>query len=160
MLLPELFALLSSDLFLLLSLLTCLLEERFPKAIPYIYQVAALMGFGHLAVSKMFLTVFDVDLRFWYNFFYLAVGLANIVAVNLYLAVSKKTWMLAKVWSASVTFPTVFISIFFVYNYGYLQGATFPLLTVDLILILSVAILGIAVAVLLSPKLLKESGRR
>lgn len=156
MLLPELFALLSSDLFLLLSLLTCLLEERFPKAIPYIYQVAALMGFGHLLVSKMFLTVFDEDLRFWYNFFYLAVGLANVVAVNLYLAVSKKTWLLAKVWSASVTFPTVFISIFFVYNYGYLQGAIFPLLTVDLILILSVVILGIAVAVLLSPKLLRR----
>jgi hypothetical protein len=155
-LLPELFALLSSDLFLLLSLLTCLLEERFPKAVPYIYQVAALMGFGQLAVSKMFLTVFDVDLRFWYNFFYLAVGLANVVAVNLYLAVSKKTWILAKVWSASVTFPTVFISIFFIYNYGYLQGASFPMLTVDLILILAVVILGIAVAVLLSPKLLRR----
>jgi hypothetical protein len=155
-LLPELFALLSSDLFLLLSLLTCLLEERFPKAVPYIYQVAALMGFGHLAVSKMFLTVFDVDLRFWYNFFYLAVGLANVVAVNVYLAVSKKTWILAKVWSASVTFPTVFISVFFVYNYGYLQGAIFPVLTVDLILLLSTVILGIAVAVLLSPKLLRR----
>ena len=156
MLLPELFALLSSDLFLLLSLLTCLLEERFPKAVPYIYQVAALMGFGHLAVSKMFLTVFDVDLRFWYNFFYLAVGLANVVAVNVYLAVSKKTWILAKVWSASVTFPTVFISVFFVYNYGYLQEAIFPIVTVDLILILSVVILGTAVAVLLSPKLLRR----
>jgi hypothetical protein len=155
-LLPELFALLSSDLFLLLSLLTCLLEERFPKAIPYVYQVAALIGFGHLAVSKVFLTVFDVDLRFWYNFLYLAVGLANVVAVNLYLAVSKKTWVLAKAWSASVTFPTVFISMFFVYNYGYLQGATFPVLTVDLILVLSVVVLGIAVAVLLSPKLLRR----
>jgi len=132
------------------------LEERFPKAVPYIYQVAALMGFGHLAVSKIFLTVFDVDMRFWYNFFYLAVGLANVVAVNVYLALSKKAWILAKVWSASVTFPTVFISIFFVYNYGYLQGATFPMLTVDLILVLSVVILGIAVAVLLSPKLLRR----
>jgi hypothetical protein len=156
-LLPELFALLSSDLFLLLSLLTCLLEERFPKAMPYIYQAAALMGFGHLVVSKMFLTVFDLDLRFWYNFFYLAVGLANVVAINLYLAISKKTWVLAKAWSASVTFPTVFISIFFVYNYGYLQEATFPVLTVDLIFALSVVMLGIAVAVLLSPKLF---GRR
>jgi hypothetical protein len=159
-LLPELFALLSSDLFLLLSLLTCLLEERFPKAIPYVYQIAAIIGFGQLAVSKMFLTVFDVDLRFWYNFFYLAVGLANVVAVNLYLAVAKKTWTLAKVWSVSVTFPTMFISIFFVYNYGYLQAAIFPLLTVDLILILAVVILGIAVIVLLSPKLSRESGRR
>jgi uncharacterized membrane protein len=160
MLLPELFALLSSDLFLLLSLLTCLLEERFPKAMPYVYQIAALMGFGHLMASKAFLTVFGEDMRFWYNFFYLAVGLANIVAVNVYLAVSKKMWTLAKVWSASVTFPTVFISIFFIYNYGYLQGATFPMLTMDLILILSVAILGIGVAVLLSSKLSNRMRRR
>jgi hypothetical protein len=55
-----------------------------------------------------------------------------------------------------VTFPTVFISVFFVYNYGYLQEAIFPIVTVDLILILSVVILGTAVAVLLSPKLLRR----
>jgi energy-converting hydrogenase Eha subunit A len=140
--------------------MTCLLEDRFPKAVPYVYQVAAIIGFGHLVVSKMFLLVFDMDLRFWYNFFYLAVGLANVVAVNLYLAVVKKSWMLAKVWSASVTFPTVFISVFFVYNYGSLQVATFPLLTVDMILVLSVAVLGIVAAVLLSPRISKEQRGR
>lgn len=77
---------LSSDIFLLLSLLTCLLEDRFPNAVPYVYQIAAIMGFGHLVVSRMFLTVFDEYMRFWYNLFYLAVALANVVAVNLYLA--------------------------------------------------------------------------
>jgi len=77
---------LSSDIFLLLSLLTCLLEDRFPNAVPYVYQIAAIMGFGHLVVSRMFLTVFDEYIRFWYNLFYLAVALANVVAVNLYLA--------------------------------------------------------------------------
>lgn len=76
---------LSSGIFLLLSLLTCLLEDRFPKAVPYVYQIAAIMGFGHLVVSRMFLTVFDY-MRFWYNLFYLAVALVNVVAVNLYLA--------------------------------------------------------------------------
>jgi len=136
--------------------LTCLLEERVPKPIPYIYQVAALMGFGHLVVSKLFLTVFDLDMRFWYNFFYLAVGLANVVAVNMYLAISKRNWLVAKAWSVAVTLPTVFVSIFFVYSYGYIQEAIVPLLTVNLILFLSVAILGIAVAVFLSPKLLRR----
>lgn len=160
LLLPELLALLSSDLFLLLSLLTCLLEERFPKAIPYVYQIAALIGFGHLLVSRMFLTVFGEYMRFWYNLFYLAVGLANVVAINLYLAVSKRMWTLAKIWSSAVTFPTVFISMFFVYNYGYLQGATFPLLTLQLILILSVVMLGISVSIFLSPKLLEKLKRR
>jgi hypothetical protein len=160
MLLPELFAMLSSDMFLLLSLLTCLLEDKFPKAVPYVYQMAAVMGFGHLVVSRMFLTVFDEYMCFWYNLFYLAVALANVVAVNLYLAVSKKKWTLAKVWSSAVTFPTVFISIMLVYNYTYLQGATFPTLMLNLLLVLFVVILGISVTVLLSPKLFEKMRRR
>jgi hypothetical protein len=160
MLLPELFAMLSSDMFLLLSLLTCLLEDRFPKAVPYVYQMAAIMGFGHLLVSRMFFTVFDEYMRFWYNLFYLAVALANVVAVNLYLAVSKKRWTLAKVWSSAVTFPTVFISIMLVYNYSYLQGATFPLLMLNLLVVLFVVILGISIGVLLSPKLFEKLRRR
>jgi hypothetical protein len=94
--LPEFFALLAIDLFLLLSLLTCLLEERFPNAIPYIYQIAALIGFGHLLVSRDFLMVFGQYMRFWYNFFYLMVALANIVAINVYFAVIKKMWTLRR----------------------------------------------------------------
>jgi hypothetical protein len=158
--LPELFALLSIDLFVLLSLLTCLLEDRFPKAIPYIYQVAALVGFGHLLISKSFLTTFGEYMRFWYNVFYLAISLANVVAINIYFAVPKRMWTLAKAWASAVTFPTMFISVFFVYNYNYLKGASFPLLMTQLILVLSVATLGITVAVLLSPNLFGKSQRR
>jgi len=99
-------------------------------------------------------------MRFWYNVLYLAIALANVVAVNLYLAISKKNWTLAKVWSAVVTFPTVFISIFFVYNYGYLQGVTFPLLMLQLVLAGSVVILIISLSVLLSPNLLEKLRRR
>ncbi|MFB0514123.1 MAG: hypothetical protein ACETVQ_00950 [Candidatus Bathyarchaeia archaeon] len=158
--LPEFFALLSVDLFALLSMLTCLLEERFPKAISYVYVIGALIGFGHIWVSKEFLIVFGEYMRFWYNVLYLAIALANVVAVNLYLAISKKSWTLAKAWSAVVTFPTVFISIFFVYNYGYLQGVTFPLLMLQLVLAGSVVILIISLSVLLSPNLLEKLRRR
>jgi len=115
-LLPEFFALLSVDLFALLSMLTCLLEDRFPKAISYVYVIGALMGFGHLWVSKEFLAVFGENMRFWYNVLYLAIALANVIAINVYLAVSKRMWTLAKAWSAAVTFPAMFISIFFVYD--------------------------------------------
>ena len=121
--LPEFFALLSVDIFLLLSLLTCLMDDRLPKAVPYIYQIAALIGFGHLLVSKDFLLIFGDYMRFWYNFFYLIVALANIVAVNVYLAVEKKLWALAKTWAGAVTFPITVISVFFVSNYSFLQGA-------------------------------------
>jgi hypothetical protein len=136
------------------------LENKFPKAVPYIYQMAAIMGFGHLLVSKLFFEVFDTDMRFWYNFFYLTVGLANIIAINVYLAISEKTWTLARAWSAAVTFPTVFVSIFFVYNYGYLQGAAFPLLTMDVALLLGIAIVGAGLAVVLSPRIWNTLRRR
>ncbi len=35
------------DLFLAMSLLTCLLDKHFPSQLPYIYQLAALAGFDH-----------------------------------------------------------------------------------------------------------------
>jgi len=161
MILPEFFALLSIDIFLLLSLLTCLLEERFPKAIPYIYQIAALIGFGHLLVSREFLTIFGEDMRFWYNFFYLLVALGNIIAINMYLAVEKKMWTLAKAWSGIVTFPITVISVFFVSNYSYLQGAEFPMLILQVGLVISTIVMGVSISLFLSPDLLnKLKGRR
>jgi len=160
MILPEFFALLSIDVFLLLSLLTCLLEERFPKALPYIYQIAALIGFGHLLVSREFFALFGEDLRFWYNFFYLLVALGNIIAVNLYLAVEKKMWALAKAWSGAVTFPITLISAFFVSNYSYLQGAQFATLILQIGLVISAVVMGVSISILNSPDLLNKLRRR
>jgi energy-converting hydrogenase Eha subunit A len=154
--LPEFFALLSIDVFLLLSLLTCLLEDRFPKAIPYIYQIAALVGFGHLLVSREFLLIFGEYMRFWYNFFYLLVALGNIVAINLYLAVNQKMWTLAKAWSGAVTFPLTIIAVFFVSNYSYLQGAEFPTLLLQLGLVVSTIVMGVSISLFLSPDLLNK----
>ncbi len=159
LLLPEFFALLAIDLFLLLSLLTCLLDERFPKAIPYVYQIAALVGFGHLLVSKDFLTIFGEYMRFWYNFFYLLVALANIVAINVYFAVIKQNWTLGKVWSGAVTFPTIFISIFFVSNYSYVAGSAFPMLLLQIGLVVALVIMGLSVSIFLSPDLLDKLRR-
>jgi energy-converting hydrogenase Eha subunit A len=158
--LPEFFALLSIDVFLLLSLLTCLLEDRFPKALPYIYQIAALVGFGHLLVSRDFLLIFGEYMRFWYNFFYLLVALGNIVAINLYLAVNQKMWTLAKAWSGAVTFPLTIIAVFFVSNYSYLQGAEFPTLLLQLGLVVSVIVMGVSISVFLSPDLLSKFRRK
>ncbi len=154
--LPEFFALLGIDLFLMLSLLTCLLDYRMPKALPYIYQMAALAGFGHLLISKNFFTVFGDYMRFWYCFIYLLVSLANIVAVNIYFAAVKKQWVLAKVWSGAVSFPTILISIFFVSNYSYLHGVPFPLF-LQIALVVSAIIIGTSVAMFLSPEALRNA---
>lgn len=158
--LPEFFTMLSTDMFVMLSLLTCLLEERFPKPLPYIYQIAALVGFGHLLVSREFLGIFDIDMRFWSSIFYLGIALANVIAINIYFAFSQQMWMLAKTWSATVTFPMIFVSTFFIYYYGGLETLSSGPLMLQSVLVLSVAVVGIAVGILLSPNLLKKLTKR
>ena len=117
-LMPEFFALLGIDVFLGISLLTCLLDKHFPGATSYIYQAAALAGFGHLLVSREFMSIFGDYMRFWYCLIYLVVALANVVVVNIYLATPKKLWKLAKIFFGAVTFPTILVSTFFVYGYA------------------------------------------
>lgn len=150
----------SSDLFLLLSLLTCVLDDKVPKTLPYVFQIAALSGFGHLLVSRIFIVEFDELMRYWYNVFYLGVALTSIVAVNIYLAASKKAWMLAKVWSAVVTFPTFLISMVSVYNFGYLQVGILPPLLLPVVFFFSFLMLTVTVGVLLGSKFLDKSRRR
>jgi hypothetical protein len=122
---PEFFILLGIDLFLAVSLLTCLLDRHFPWSLPYVYQVAALAGFGQLMVSRTFIDVFGDYMRFWYSFIYLVVALANIVAVNIYLGIMKKLLNYAKVFMFTVTFPSLSLAVFFLSNYA--EVATHPL---------------------------------
>jgi hypothetical protein len=123
---PEFFALLGIDLFLAISLLTCLLDRHFPWQLPYVYQLAALAGFGQLLVSREFMAVFGEYMRFWYSLLYLIVALANIIAVNMYLGIIKKLLNYAKIFAFSVTFPALSITAFFLSNYA--EVAVHPLL--------------------------------
>ena len=122
---PEFFALLGIDLFLAISLLTCLLDRHFPWQLPYIYQLAALAGFGQLLVSREFIAIFGEYMRFWYSLLYLIVALANIIAVNMYLGIMKKLLNYAKIFMFTVTFPTLSIAAFFLSNYA--EVAVHPL---------------------------------
>jgi 3D (Asp-Asp-Asp) domain-containing protein len=125
---PEFFALLGIDLFLAISLLTCLLDKHFPWALPYIYQLAALAGFGQLIVSREFIAVFGDYMRFWYSLLYLIVALANIIAVNVYLGIMKKLLNYARVFMFTVTFPALTLTAFFLSNYA--EIATHPIVIV------------------------------
>jgi len=156
---PEFFVLLGVDLFLAVSLLTCLLERHFPWQLPYLYQLAALAGFGQLLVSREFLTFFDQYMRFWYSVIYMAVALANIVAVNVYLGIMKKLVSYAKVISLTVTTPAMFIAAFFVANYA--DGAASPLVimpqmsweaTFIAIVALDTMVVGLGAYVFFKPK--------
>ena len=122
---PEFFVLMGVDLFLAIGLIVCLLDKHFPWQLPYLYQLAALAGFGQLLVSREFLMLFDEYMRFWYSILYLGVALANSIAVNVYLGVMKKLLNYAKVLLFTITFPTLTLSAFFISNYAGL--ATHPL---------------------------------
>jgi hypothetical protein len=123
---PEFFLLLGIDLFLAMSLLSCLLDRHFPSHLPYLYQVASLAGFGQLIVAKEFMTLFGDYMRFWFSLLYLAIALANIAAVNVYLGVIKKMLTYAKVFLVAVSFPSFAVVSFFLADYS--SVSTHPLI--------------------------------
>jgi len=156
-LLPEFFAFLGVDVFVAMSLLTCLLDDYFPKTLPYVFQAAAIGGYVHILISREFLTLFGDYMRFWYCFLYLAVALANVIALNVYLAAIKKNWTLAKVFSGTVVFPVLLISVFFISNYAS-QIAEFYFL--QMAMLFSALVLGLSIAVLLNPKVIGKYWKR
>jgi hypothetical protein len=123
---PEFFLLLGIDLFLAMSLLSCLLDKHFPWHLPYLYQVASLAGFGQLIVAKEFMAVLGDYMRFWFSLLYVAIALANIAAVNVYLGVIKKMVNYAKVFMLAVSFPSFAVVSFFLADYSSLS--THPLI--------------------------------
>jgi len=125
---PEFFALLGINLFLATSLLTCLLDRHFPWQLPYVYQLAALVGFGQLLVSKEFIVLFGEYTRFWYSLIYQIVALANIVAVNAYLGIVKKLLNYSRVLTLTVTLPALSLTALFLSTYA--EVAVHPLLMV------------------------------
>jgi hypothetical protein len=121
---PEFFLLLGIDLFLAISLLSCLLDKHFPWQLPYLYQVASLAGFGQLIVAKEFMATFGDYTRFWFSLIYLIVALVNIAAINVYLGVIKKLLNYAKAFLLTVSFPSFSIVAFFLVSYS--AGLTHP----------------------------------
>ncbi len=152
-LLPEFFIFLGVDVFVAMSLLTCLLDDHFPKTLPYVFQAAAIGGYVHILISREFLVLFGDYMRFWYSLLYLAIALANIIALNAYLAVVKKKWALAKIFSGTVVFPALLISGYFVSNYA---SQITELNLFPLAMFFSAVVLGISISVLLSPRIFRK----
>jgi hypothetical protein len=122
---PEFFLLLGIDLFLAISLLSCLLDKHLPWQLPYLYQVVSLAGFGQLIVAKEFMAMFGDYTRFWFSILYLTVALVNIVALNVYIGVIKKLLNYAKVFTLTVSFPSFAIVTFFLVSYS--AGISHPI---------------------------------
>jgi len=118
---PELFALAGIFLFLALSLLTYFGEDRFPRKLPYIYQVAASFGLLFLIVNRFVLPELEEPTRLWYCYGYLIAALANTVGANIYLTVPKRQYKISRMWLATITLPSTMISTYFVAQFGLMQ---------------------------------------
>jgi hypothetical protein len=114
---PELLILYALDMFLVLSIVTCLFDSHFPVAVPYFFQLLAIAGTGHMYLSRVFEGMFTVESRFWYSIFYLGAYLASSFAVSAYLFLIKRSASKGLMFFGGCTFPsTVFggyiISVF------------------------------------------------
>lgn len=121
---PELFTLAGVGLFLALSLSTYFGENRFPRKLPYIYQVAAFSGFLLLVVSKFILPHLEESIRLWYCYGYLLAALTNVIGTNFYLVLPKRQYAVSRIWLLAITFPSVLAGTYFVAQYGLAQTAT------------------------------------
>ena len=153
-LLPEFFLFLGVDLFVALALITCVMEY-FNRIVSYLYEAAAIFGYVNMFMSREFIASFGEYMRFSYSFLYLALALANVIGINSYLLVSRKSWGTTKVFASCVTFPTILISAFFLSLYC---KDTSHILTAALTS--SALVLGIGIAFLVVPEKIKEKLER
>jgi hypothetical protein len=75
-------------------------------------------------MSREFLALFEPYMRFWFSIIYLAVAVANIIAVNAYLGITKKLVTYAKAYSFAFTLPSIALTVFFLSSYA--AGAEHP----------------------------------
>ena len=122
-LLPEFFVLLGIGIFLALSLLTALLDDELPSTAQYLFQGAALLGFGQLILSRGFVNsgVFTKNpahpTRFWVSFVYLSTAIFAVLGLNAYLGIVRRKTALATTFAGVVTVPTMMVSAFFVISF-------------------------------------------
>jgi len=105
-LLPEFLGILGIDIFLILSILTCIFD--FPVFLQYVYHISAFVGFGQLWINGVF--AFSEETRFLICLAYLVIGLANIVFVNGYVGSRDRKILWTTALLCCVTIPTIIIS--------------------------------------------------
>jgi len=105
-LLPEFLGILGIDLFLALSMLTCIFD--FPVILQYVYHVSAFVGFGQLWVNYVF--AFNEETRFLICVAYLVIGLANIIFINGFIGSREKKILWTTAFLCCVTIPSIILS--------------------------------------------------
>lgn len=157
---PETFILIGITVFVALSLLASLFDRVFPAAVPYVYQIAALAGFGIIWANYAFCFF---EHRFWYSIAYLVLAQINVLATAFYVAIKKRLLTAAFALLCGATVSAFLIS--FVYVIAYLNGSAvwippFPIVPLEcfpIALVVCIVILGLSVVVYFEPQELKKT---
>lgn len=131
-LLPEFLAVLGIDVFLILSILSCLFE--FPVFVQYVYHISAYIGFLQLWIDYVF--AFAEETRFLICVAYLLIGLANVIFLNGYVGCRDKKILWITSILCCVTIPSILVSVSavsFYVNRVAISLPSFPLISSEVI---------------------------
>jgi len=112
------------DMFLVLSILTCLFD--FPVFLQYVYHISAFVGFGQLWINYVF--AFSEETRFLICAAYLVIGLANIVFINGYVGSREKKVLWTTSLLCCITIPSILVSFSAIACYVNKVAISLPLL--------------------------------
>lgn len=152
------------NVFVALSLLTSVFDGPFPAVLPFIFQIAALSGFGLIWVNYALLFFF-VEVRFWCSVFFLTVALMAVMAINVYIGIVKKLLGAALAFLGVLTVPVSFLSYFLVSCYvnGFSLSLPWlpivPLESLYIVLVACIAIFGFSIVVHVEPGMLGKTFR-
>lgn len=157
--LPEILVFMGILVFVVVSLLSSLLDAFFSKWVPYAYQVGALIGFGHLYASN-YLFQMSKEARVMLSIIYLIFTIANVVALNVYIARNRERSPLPHLhhlFLSTVTLPTILIASLLVC--GRLEPPLLPVPTFSIELIFtlvagSITVLGGSLIITYKPQIL------
>jgi len=121
--LPEVYGFTGIVLFVILSIFTAIFDKHYPKETPYLYQAAALAGFGQLAYNSM---NSYLQTRILLNLSYILFSLANVAGLFIWLLLkeSEVSSLLKYSYLFLIMFPASLV-VAFLYL-GYLQPFQIP----------------------------------
>jgi hypothetical protein len=122
---PQLFILLGIDIFLGGSILTVLLDEYFPTALPYVMEIGALFGFIQLVLVPQYITGYPSELQFFYSAAYAVIAVLSILASNVYIAFLKGKTTIAGIFTIVASIPCVLVVASF--SSAYFNGVVLTL---------------------------------
>ena len=114
---PQFLLLVGIDIFLGGSIMSVLLDDHFPRGLPYILDIGSFVGFSQLLVGPQYTASFSQTLQFYYCFGYLIVAVLSLVGLNIYLYLAKQRIISSAIMAIVATIPSILASVYFASAY-------------------------------------------